>query len=259
MEYFWYTYHTLPDGVGFSRFGVEHLTALALVVAVIVACYLAFRRLSAKGQGRMLKTVAVLVAAGEVAKDTFLACVGQMSLEYLPLHLCSFAIFVFLAHAFMPDSRFRDALGEIAWCVLMPGSVCALLFPNWTAYPMLSFMNLFSFSWHALLVLYPVLLLVGGRIRPTLAHWWCPVAFLLVVVPPVYLFDVATGYNYMFVNYPLAGTPLETLYNVMGGWWRVGFALGALAVILLMLALGQRLSRRAGRPKACDDAAPEGA
>ena len=244
MQYFWCTYHDLPDGVGFSYFGPKHLAALAIIAVAIAACCLVFRRLSEKGRDRMLKGIALLTAGGEVVKDGFLAIIGRMGMEYLPLHLCSFAIVVFLAHAFLPDSRLRGALGEISWCLLMPGSMAALLFPNWTAYPMLNFMNLHSFFWHALLVLYPVLLLVGGRVRPQVRHWWYAAVFLLVVVPPVYAFDVATGYNYFFVRVPLAGTPLEALHGLLGAWWRVGYAAAALAVVLLMLALGQRLAGR---------------
>ena len=247
MQYFWYTYHDLPDGVGFSYFGVKHLTALGVIVVCIILCSLLFRRLTETGQDRMLKIIAVLTAGGEVIKDSFLLYVGHMSMEYLPLHLCSFAIIVFLAHAFMKESRLKNALGEISWCLLLPGSICALLFPNWKAYPMFTFMNLHSFYWHALLVLYPILLLISGRIRPTLKHWWYPVVFLLIVVPPVYLFDVKTGYNYMFVNVPMAGTPLETLYDVLGPWWRVGYAAAALVVILFMLAAAQLYGRKSTR------------
>ena len=247
MEYFWYTYHDLPSGVGFSYFGAKHLTALALIAIGIVACCLVFARLAERGRGRMLKGIAVLVAAGELARDVVLVCVGHFGMEFLPLHLCSFAIVVYVVHSFMPESRLRDALGEISWCLLMPGSMSALLFPNWTAYPMLNFMNLHSFLWHALLVLYPVLLLLGGRIRPRVGHWWYAAVFLLVVVPPVYAFDVVTGYNYLFVNFPLAGTPMTVLSELLGAWWRVGYAAFALAVIVAMLTLGGRLSRRAPR------------
>ena len=236
MQYFWYTYHDLPDGVGFTYFDGKHLTALALTAAGILLSCLLFRQLSAKGQDRMLKSTALLTIIGEAARDAFLFRIGRMGMEYLPLHLCSLAIAVYLAHAFMKDSPLRSALGELSYCLLLPGSLSALLFPNWTAYPMLTFMSLHSFLWHALLVLYPILLLIGGRIRPVLRHWWYPVVFLLLVTPPVYLFDALTGYNYMFVLYPLAGTPLEWLYDLMGCWWRIGYALGVLVIVLAMLA-----------------------
>ena len=236
MKYFWYTYHDLPAGVGFTYFDGKHLTALGLTAAGIILFCLLYRNMSGKGQVRMQRAVALLTALGELAKDLFLVCIGRMGMEYLPLHLCSLAIAVYLIQAYIPDSPLRSALGEISYCLLLPGSISALLFPNWTAYPMMTFMSLHSFLWHALLVLYPILLLISGTIRPTLRHWWYPVVFLLIVTPPVYLFDVMTGTNYMFVLYPLSGTPLEVLYNLMGAWWRIGYALGVLAVILIMLA-----------------------
>lgn len=239
MEYFWYTYHTLPDGVGFSHFDHKHLTAIALTALGIVICCLIFKHLGEHGQEIMLKVTALSVGAGELARDIFLVCVGRMGMEYLPLHLCSMAIYIYILHAFLKPCRFRDALGEISYSLLMPGSMCAILFPSWTAYPMLTFMNLHSFIWHALLVLYPVLLLLSHRIHPVARHWYYPVIFLCIITPPIYLFDVATGYNYLFVNYPLAGTPLMWLYNVMGKWWRVGYALGIFGIIMLMLGIAE--------------------
>ena len=243
MQYFWYTYHDLPDGVGFAYFGGKHIAALALIAAGIFLGCILFLRLQEKGQTRMLKTIAVITAAGELARDIFLLAVGHMGMEYLPLHLCSLSIAVFLAHAYLKESAFRSALGEICWCLLLPGSLSALLFPNWTAYPMLTFMSLHSFIWHALLVLYPILLLIGKRIRPVLRHWWYPVVFLLIVTPLIYLFDLRTGYNYFFVLFPSSGTPLMLLYELMGNGWRVGYALFVLAVILIFQLLGVFLSR----------------
>ena len=93
-------------------------------------------------------------------------------------------------------------------------------------------MSLHSFLWHAVLSAYPVLLLVSGRIHPTIHHFWYPFAFLLVFVPPVWLFDVLTGYNYLFVLFPPAGTPLAWIYSYMGGAWRLGYALLTAVVIL---------------------------
>ena len=169
-----------------------------------------------------------------------------MSLAYLPLHLCSFAIFVYLLQAFLPERflPFRRALGEIGLVLLMPGTICALIFPDWTAYPLWNFMCIHSFVWHAVLVFYPLALFLSGRLRPTIRHLWYPVLYLGIIVPPTAVFNHLTGCNYLFIMIPLKGTPLELLYSLMGACWRIGYALLVLAVILLMYRMLGTLQRR---------------
>ena len=169
-----------------------------------------------------------------------------MSLAYLPFHLCSFAIFIYLLQAFLPERflPFRRALGEIGLVLLMPGTICALIFPDWTAYPLWNFMCIHSFVWHAVLVFYPLALFLSGRLRPTIRHLWYPVLYLGIIVPPAAVFNHFTGCNYLFIMTPLKGTPLELLYSRMGACWRIGYALLVLAVILLVYLILGTLQRR---------------
>ncbi|HAP72659.1 MAG TPA: hypothetical protein DDX59_04790 [Lachnospiraceae bacterium] len=264
FRYFWMEGKDIPAGVGFGHFTAKHILMLLLCAVFITVLTLWFKKQPLRRQNTFLKILACLMLAGNLVRDLFLLIIGRMSLGYLPLHLCSFSIFVYLLHAFLPESYndtvmtlnpangryfavrdpeysessgihqspFREALGEIGFVLLLPGTVCALLFPDWSSYPILNFMSLHSFLWHAVLSAYPVLLLVSGRIHPTIHHFWYPFAFLLVFVPPVWLFDVLTGYNYLFVLFPPAGTPLAWIYSYMGGAWRLGYALLTSVVIL---------------------------
>ena len=107
-------------------------------------------------------------------------------------------------------------------------------------------MGIHSFVWHAVLVFYPLSLFLSGRLRPTIRHLWYPVLYLGIIVPPTAVFNHFTSCNYLFIMTPLKGTPLELLYSLMGAYWRIGYALLVLAVILLVyLILGtlQRLFR----------------
>lgn len=58
--------------------------------------------------------------------------------------------------------------------------LAALLFPNWATLPFPNLMHLHSFTVHALLVAYPVMLLLAGSCAPApgispsaLFCWWC--------------------------------------------------------------------------------------
>lgn len=275
MQYFWLEGSDLPAGIGFGLFTARHFAALTVCCLVMALLCLWFVRLSQHSQALTLRVLAVLLLAGNLVRDLFLLSIHRMSIAYLPLHLCSFSIFVYLLHAFLPEtdriistnadlsaprshivrrvgqSRLREALGEIGVVLLMPGSFCALLFPDWSAYPLWNFLSIHSFVWHTVLAAYPMLLLVSGRVHPTIRHIWYPFVYLLIEVPPTWLFDVKTGCNYLFVSRPVPGTPLEWLQERMGAAWRAGYALLVAAVILIIYlvielchALYRRLSSR---------------
>lgn len=303
FRYFWLEGEDVPTGVGFGLFTWQHFAAV-LVCAVGVFCLCAvFLRKSARTQAKILKITAILLLIGNLARDLFLSIIGHMSLDYLPLHLCSFAIFVYLVHAFLPEtyssadapettttsclrhtessthidkfraaepsndrtkssgtpsesfygnspcstsifcedrqkrvyvysSPFRSALAEIGLVLLMPGTGCALIFPDWSWYPMWNFMSLHSFLWHAVLIAYPLMCLLSGRVQPRISHIWMPILYLAILVPPTYLFDVLTGCNYLFLLRPVPGTPLQWLSDSLGPYWLIGYAILAFAVIL---------------------------
>ncbi len=158
---------------------------------------------------------------------------------YLPLHICSIGIFVFLLRELLPWKLAKDYFGEIAFVIIMPASACALMFPDWTVYyPVWNFMNLYSYLWHGMLLLYPLLIFVRGEISPELGHLYYEILFLFAVVPPVYAFDKHFGCNYFFVNWPVQDSPLSIMEFYMGNpGYLIGYAGLTVLVILMMYAL----------------------
>ena len=131
----------------------------------------------------------------------------------------------------------------------MPASVAALIFADWTIYyPVWNFINLHSYLWHGLLVLYPVLLMINGEISPTIRHMHRSVLFLILVVPPIFLFDKKFGCNYFFVNWPVEDSPLEWCASFMGNpGYLVGYGLmvlAAMAFVYLCIWLVNRIREK---------------
>jgi hypothetical protein len=177
----------------------------------------------------------------ELFKDLFLVAVHRFGIGYLPLHVCSIGIFVFLLREYLPWKRAKEIFGEIAYVLIMPASVAALIFADWTIfYPVWNFINLHSYLWHGALILYPLLLLIQGEISPSIRHIHWNLLFLIIVVPPIYLFDKHFRCNYFFVNWPVAGSPLEWWAQVFGNpGYLVGYALMVLvAMIIVYLCTG---------------------
>ncbi|MBR6352353.1 MAG: YwaF family protein, partial [Firmicutes bacterium] len=136
---------------------------------------------------------------------------------------------------------YRDAdwLGQTLYALCLPGTVAALVFPDWTYYPPIHFITIEGFLFHFGVVAYVVFQLISGRIRPSLRVLWKVLVFLAVAVPPIYFFNKHFHTNYFFVNVPSPGSPLEWFMQAFGDpGWLLGYAALVLVIMLMMELLG---------------------
>ncbi len=111
----------------------------------------------------------------------------------------------------------------------------ALLFPSWTRLPFLNFMHIRSFIGHILLVLYPLMLTVGGDIKPRARSIPKCLLLLVCMAIPVGIFNYFFDTNYMFLMEADKGNPLYYFEQLFGSHL-VGFPIIIAAVLLLMYA-----------------------
>ena len=130
----------LPEQGGFSLFGWIHMGWLVGIVSVCLVVSHRYRRVDAATQDKILKILATASICLESLKDIYLILIGEMGISYLPFEMCGLAIFVELGFAFFH----REFLGEIMCVISMPGAMAALLFPDWTRYPLFNYMHINS-------------------------------------------------------------------------------------------------------------------
>ena len=222
--------------MGYPLFGTAHLLSVCITIVFVVLTIYMVRKQDENHQRVFLKILPIFMLVLEGVKDSFLISVHRFGIGYLPLHICSIGIFVFLLREWLPWKWAKYTFGEISYVMIMPASVAALLFADWTIYyPVLNFINIHSYVWHGALVVYPVLLRIRGEITPSIRHIHFCLLFLVVVVPPIYVFDKCFGCNYFFVNWPVPNSPLSWLASFMGNpGYLLGYAGLTLAVIMLM-------------------------
>ncbi|MCR4739359.1 MAG: TIGR02206 family membrane protein [Lachnospiraceae bacterium] len=165
-----------------------------------------------------------------------IACKGDLLYE-LPLHLCSMTGILCLIFEFTSGkgSFMNSLLGQALYALCLPGACLAILFPDGTYYPALHFISIQSYLFHTLIIIYMILIIIDGSVRPDIREAYKSVLFLLIVVPPVMLFDHHFGTNYMFLNRPSNGSPLARFYDAGGyGGYLAAYAVTAIAVICLM-------------------------
>lgn len=203
----------LPAGLGFGLYSKAHLTWLAVLSILAAAMCVAYKKLSPKGRRRMRRALALYFLLGETVRDLILAAQGVFGAFYWPLHMCGLAMFIFLGYAVHPN-RF---CGETLYSLCLPGTLAALIFPDWAAnQPVFHFQSVHSFVYHGLLAGGILMLLVSREFRPRADGLKYPLLMLVLIVPPLYFLNKVVNANYLFLNTPARGSPLEALGNAFG-------------------------------------------
>ncbi len=214
---------------GFGLFSPGHLLWLAGAACVWMILCRAYKASSPAGRRRLRLAVAMSALAVELLRAGLLAAAGQYDLSRLPLHLCGLAVYISAVHALRP----RESVGQFLYAFCMPGAVFALVFPDWSCYPLWSYMTLSGFLLHILLTAYPLMQVWGGDIVPDIRRAPRCLLTMLLIALPVFVFDRFTDTNYMFLNWPSPGSPLEW-FAFLG---RPGYLLGYLPLLAVVWAL----------------------
>lgn len=201
MNKFWdYSANLAADG--FGRFSPGHLLWLMAGAGFIALGCRLYRR--QRRRRRAARITALACLSLELLRAGVLLWQGLYDTGRLPLHLCTISIYLCFLHSICP----WRLLGQFLYAFSLPGAAFALLFPDWAGYPVWHFVTLSSFLLHFLLVLYPLMLSLTGEIRPEPAMLPGCLMLMLCLSVPIYFINKLLDTNYMFLNWPPAGTPL---------------------------------------------------
>lgn len=212
---------------GFVAFDQVHWSWLAgIAVAIIMLTWLYVR--SPEHRRTVIKRVlAYSLLIGELVKLIVVWQLGKPLLFYIPIHLCGMAIVLLMLHVYRPFA----VVNEILFSLTLSGAIIALLFPGWTDETTMGFLHIHSFVFHAIITAYPIMLLASGELKPQAKQLWKVGIFLIIVIPLIYQFNAAVGTNYMFLNRPIANSPLMVIYDTFG---KHGYIWGLVLVTMLI-------------------------
>lgn len=231
LKYF-FTYETdIADGIGFEMFHLEHFLWLFICVLVTGLVLHYYSRADDSGKEWTERIVAYSMPVWMLIRVVYILIIHEDMVYELPLHLCSISGLLCALHCM---TRWKW-VEQVLYVLGLPGALLAMVFPNWTYYPAIHFITIESFLFHLGIVVYVLIMLYSNQIVPKVKNMWQVIIFLAVTVSPVYAFDKHFHTNYMFVNWPSAGSPLELIYRLTGeGGYLFGFAVLVLFFILLM-------------------------
>ncbi|MDR1558500.1 MAG: TIGR02206 family membrane protein [Clostridiales bacterium] len=227
-KYFQYLEDTAKPGDGFQMYGGAHIIFLIGIIIGIVILILLYNYASDRSRLKMLRVTAAIIFISEAVRQaSFVLLQPVYPVSQLPLHLCGLSMFIEIIHAVRPNKT----TGEILYSLGLPGALAALLFPNWTMYPLWSYQAIQSFVVHGLHIAFVLMPLIADDIRPSARNIWRPALFLLIIVPPIYFLNKRLNTNFFFVNAGSEGSPLEILINLMGN---PGFLFGFVGLLLVL-------------------------
>lgn len=230
MKSYWLeTTGSIEKGVGFSQFSPVHIGWLIFFVLFAAGMCFAYRSMNPANRRTARIAMASAIVGDEIFKLAILFIGGHFTKNYLPLHLCSINIFLIAYHAWKPNA----VLDNFLYTVCIPGALAALLFPGWTKLPLANLMHIHSFTLHILLVVYPLMLLAGGEIKPD----WRTIPKLLGILGcfavVALLVNLVLDTNYMYLMYAPKNNPLYLFKKAFGNHL-VGFAVILPAVLAIM-------------------------
>ena len=223
------TKYTVPDGYGHPLFSLPHIFSLIFTGVAIIFLSSLYREKDEKGRLMIRRVLALLLLLDEIVKDANAIVTGQWNWNLLPLHLCSVNIFIIAYEAFT-DS---DVAKNYLYGICIPASISALIFPSWmTVLPYFSLMSMHSWSVHALLFIYPVLLLSGGFIPS-----WHVFFKAKVIIPFLtfltfdYFFNYAFGTDFFFLRNGGEDNPLSFFESILPD----GLYLALILILLILM------------------------
>lgn len=218
---------------GFGRFSPAHLILLSALVLLLLGAYILCRKMP--GPGRCLhRASAWLLLFTQLGRAAILIALGIYDRGWLPLHLCTLSVYLYFIHMLRP----KPALGQFIYAFSLPGAAFALVFPDWADYPLFHFVTFSSFLLHFFLLLYPITALALDEIRINIRRFPGSLALMLSFALPIWALNKLLGTNYMFLNWPPPGTPLELFAPLGPSGYLIGFIPLATAVWFL-LYIGQ--------------------
>ena len=239
LQYFMEKPENIPPEELWQAYDIHHfawLAALALVGILLVRwfCHCEYDR-----QTRILKVFAVLIVCQEIVKDILHYVAGTLEWEHMPLHICGISIFFTLWYAFRPGKL----NGAYVYGMSITGALCALLFPNWTEFPVYHFSAINSFTIHAWLIIFGLMALCSGRLKPDIRQIPKLTLIMIAFAIPMHFINDALGTNFMFISTPSPGSPLMPLYGLFGNGY-VAAALVLMVLVWIVLFLPWEIARR---------------
>lgn len=221
----------IPDGVGFKLYDSTHLVWLGIFVLLCVLSVTVYQKLNVKHRNIMRIGIAITVITLETIKNCVAAAIGDFGIGHLPFHLCGINVLLVTFCIFKRNKTVESFLYYIG----IPGALLALLTPDWTNMPCLNFFHIHSFIIHMFLVLYPLVLVASGDLKPDLKSMPKCILLLIGFSIPALILNIIFDTNFMFLM-NTAGIGFLQIFKDIFGAHQWAFPI-LLPIVMMIMAL----------------------
>ncbi|MBN1876769.1 MAG: TIGR02206 family membrane protein [Anaerolineae bacterium] len=216
-------------GSPFVLFGTAHLIGLGCVALAIIAIVYFGKKASPQARRNIRYGLAGVLLSVEASWHLWNLFTGQWTvLEHLPLHLCSFLIWL---SAFMIITK-NYTIYEFSYLLGIAGALQALLTPDAGIYGFPHFRFFQVLLSHGALITCPIYLTLVEGFRPTKASVLRVIKFSMLYMIAVFIFNLIIGSNYLFIGHK---PETASLIDVLPPWpWYVPI-IAMLGLISIML------------------------
>lgn len=244
MKSFYWFETQYPQDSGFALFSGIHWMWLVGIACFTCITTIWYVRQKERIRKRAVRVVGTMLPLMEIYRDIVLICTGHFEKDFLPFQLCSMALWIAFLYAWMGS----QVMGRLYVLLCVPGTLSALLFPNWTRYPFWSYMHIHAFVSHGCILMLGVWLLASGEIHPRWMDFRIPLLFGGTGFLILHRINSRFGTNYWFLNIPSHDSPLVWIANRVGAqWYLVGYFAFCVGVIALWQALLQLILYVSGK------------
>lgn len=197
MEYFFAHVENIPEGIGYGQFTPTHFTLIAIALILVAVIFRVYRMSGEKQRLVIRRAIALTLIAAEVIKFSVMAYIGVDITIYLPLEICSFAVWAIVYDA----ARYRSrSVHGILMYIFFPAALMALLFPSTTESPALNFFSIYQFLFHALIIAYVISRFLCGELKTGYTEVWPSIGKTCILAGAVYIVDCVFDRNFMFLR-----------------------------------------------------------
>ena len=217
LEQFWFTPgpdYLYPDDNPLGIFTLPHLIWVLITLVLGIIYVRAYLKGNGKRRSNMRYGMAVFMLFSEIFKICLMTVQNAPADEFLPLEFCSLSEYLILLDSMWPDKTLTKQMMAFAQ---MPAALMAVLFPAIVCYPALCFVTIRYFLFHAGIVIYVIARYAAGEIDPKYRGIWTSLPICLVIGIFMQRFDLAFGYNFMFMVWHNGNPVLKLIWDAAGG------------------------------------------
>ena len=229
----------IPEGVGFKLYDLTHLLWLGAFIFLCVVCTVIYKKLNEKKRNIMRICMASVVFVLEIAKNIVAAAVGDFGIGHLPFHLCGINVVLVTFCIFKRTKTVENFLYYIG----IPGAMLALLTPDWVKMPCLNYFHIHSFLIHIFLVLYPLVLVASGDVKPEFKLMPKCILLLIGFAIPALILNLIFDTNFMFLM-DTAGIGFLQMFEDIFGAHQWAFPI-LLPIILALMSIPLLIAKKA--------------